>query len=377
MIDGCVAADLERGNRMAWIPMVVLPNIHVQCPVEAKWAAVVGQQDVRVKNIRRGEPVIDAFLDRFADSFGVKHRPSVVLLQSEAPPPYRTGRALASFRDVLAMSVVPYKRAQVLKEQQYGTGINPLFSDAFDFYPWMVDKKNESLILSTPALIASHNIETFSGQLTPGIAASVLDETDEPILKCLIDRWERGYSSTRPDWSDTALFRSLNMANQAARTPFATAGTFYDQGRLVALWVSAFEILAHPGGTGEVGASYVKRILSGNNSTAERDPLTKSDRKLRHAIYDELNRARNDYLHGNPVDDDRLVLAGGKWDLTQYAAPLYRLMLTEFLEMHHVLPVISRAEAGWDHRLGEAIAERYDLQSYTEVAEQALRTFPG
>lgn len=361
---------------MSWLPMVVLPNIHVRCRVEANWAAIVGQQDARVKDIRRDDPVFDVFLERFTDAFGVKHRPSVVLMQPEAPSTYRIGRAIASLRDLLAMSVIPYKRAQVLKAQHPGSGISSLFSDAFDFYPWMVDKNKEYLVLSNPALLALHKVETFAGQLTPGISASVLDETDEPLLECLIKRWERRYATHTPEWSDTALFRSLNMANQAARTPFVTAGMFYDQGRLVALWVSAFEILAHPGGDGNVNASFVKRILSGNHSTAPRKPLERTDRTIRHAIYDQLNKARNDYLHGNPVEDDRLLLPGGKWDLTQYAAPLYRLMLMEFLELHHVLPEISREEPGWDRRLGKAIAERCTAESYTDVTEQALRTFP-
>src|SRR5260370_18202642 len=129
-------------QRLSWLAMVVLPNVHMRCRVEGNWAAIVGQQDGRVKDIRKNDPVFDAFLERFTDSFGVKHRPSVVLLQPEAPSTYRMGRAIAGLRDLLAMSVVPYNRAQVLKAQQHGSGINPLFSDAFDFYPWMVDSNH-------------------------------------------------------------------------------------------------------------------------------------------------------------------------------------------------------------------------------------------
>jgi hypothetical protein len=367
---------LSEENRLSWLPMVVLPNIHIQCRVEANSIAIVGQQDARVKDLRKDDPAFDTYLERFTDAFGVKHRPSVVILQPEAAASYRMGRAISSFRDLLAMSVIPYKRAQVLKAQHYGTGINPLFSDAFDFYPWMVDRNREYLVLSTPALTALNDVDKFSGQLSPGISASVLDETDEPLLECLIKRWEQRYANDAPSWSDTALFRSLNMANQAARTPFATAGTFYDQGRLVALWVSAFEILAHPGGDKEVGLSQVHAVLAGRHSSAKRNPLERSDRKLRQSIYEKLYRARNDYLHGNPVTDNRLMLPGGQWDLTQYAAPLYRLMLTEFLELHHVLPEIPRTEPGWDKRLGKAIAERLSLEGYQDVAEAALRTFP-
>jgi hypothetical protein len=43
-----------------------------------------------------------------------------------------------------------------------------------------------------------------------------------------------------------SLFRSLNMANQALQAPGGTDTTYYDVGRSIALWISAFEILAHP-----------------------------------------------------------------------------------------------------------------------------------
>lgn len=52
-------------------------------------------------------------------------------------------------------------------------------------------------------------------------------------------------------WDDVALTRSLNMAYHASLLPAGTDTTFYDVGRIVSLWVSAFEILVHPGGNGQ------------------------------------------------------------------------------------------------------------------------------
>lgn len=356
--------------------MVVLPNVHVRCRVEGTHAAIVGQQDQRVKDLRRDSPLLNDYLGRFTDTFGEPQLPSVVLLRPEAPDSYRLGRAIGSFRDLFAMSVVPYKRAQVLKIGHWGTGINPLFTDAFDFYPWMVDKRQERLVLNTSAMGASHDIDKFAGQSSPAIPSSILEETDEPLLECLIARWERRYANDRPSWGDTALFRSLNMAIQAARTPFSTGGTYYDSGRLAALWISAFEILVHPGGDGRASPAQVKRMLAGEHSSAKRTPLKDSDRALRRLVYQELYDARNDYLHGNPVQDDRLMLPGGMWDLTQYAAPLYRLMLTEFLELHHVMVEISHDEPDWTERVSAAIAQGISFEGYQNVVEEALRTFP-
>src|SRR6266446_3599101 len=69
------------------------------------------------------------------------------------------------------------------------------------------------------------------------------------------------FSGNSIQWKDKALFRSLNMANEAGRRPALAAESFYDVGRSLAHWVSAYEILAHPGGTGHSGFATVSAIL--------------------------------------------------------------------------------------------------------------------
>jgi hypothetical protein len=51
------------------------------------------------------------------------------------------------------------------------------------------------------------------------------------------------------------------MANEAARLPSVVASTVYDVGRTLALWVSAFEIVAHPGGAGRSNMSTVADLI--------------------------------------------------------------------------------------------------------------------
>lgn len=48
-------------------------------------------------------------------------------------------------------------------------------------------------------------------------------------------------------------------------------------------------------------------------------------------IYGEMFRARNDFLHGNPVARDRLVVQSSGQNLYNFAAPQYRACLTAFL----------------------------------------------
>jgi hypothetical protein len=40
-------------------------------------------------------------------------------------------------------------------------------------------------------------------------------------------RWKRKFSATEPEWADVALFRSLDMANAAAKIPAGRDMTEY------------------------------------------------------------------------------------------------------------------------------------------------------
>jgi hypothetical protein len=51
-------------------------------------------------------------------------------------------------------------------------------------------------------------------------------------------------------------------------------------------------------------------------------------------IYGELTRARNDFMHGNPITDNSLIKEPGKRSLwLLYIAPLYRMAVASFLEL--------------------------------------------
>lgn len=56
-----------------------------------------------------------------------------------------------------------------------------------------------------------------------------------------------------------------------------------------------------------------------------------ADRCLPCWLYSELYKARNDFLHGNPLTDKPLDV--GSTDLFWIAACLYRLALTAFLDI--------------------------------------------
>ena len=355
----------------SWRAIAVLPNIELRTTVEADFAALVGHDDPRLKAIRRTRPNFNRFLGRFTDAFGAKLRPAVLILRSDAPDWTRNVDAIASFRDVVAIATVPYNRAL---EISLPRGHRITFSNAFWLYPWMLDRHDEHLIANTPGMLALHHVGAFKGQSAPEMPVMSLSETDLdlPLLGALLVRWGQRYETRKPDWADRALFRSLNMANQAAQLPAGMDATFYDVGRMIALWVSALEILAHPG-NGMSGLNKVYELLDRIEWKYRRSALKRYKAyPKKHAgprrtaacwLYGEIHQARNDFIHGNEVKPARLRI--GKHNLFQLAAPLYRLALTAFLPLglSRTVPSIADPNAFAAEFLRQSRYEAYQATS--------------
>jgi hypothetical protein len=213
----------------------------------------------------------------------------------------------------------------------------------------MLSGDNQHLTLSTPALLGFHVVEEFHGQSSPELPVMELIDVDEPLFEALLLRWKRHYLGLRKRWQDRALFRSLNMAAQAAQIPAGVGTTLYDLGRMSALWVSAFEILAHPrnenSGLRRVyplfeRVSYLdrnvgqRRYAAFMNQDRNKNPWPR--RPLPCWLYGKLYQARCDFLHGNPLGAKPLYPRGSKVNLFWLAPSLYRLALTGFLGLWDV-----------------------------------------
>ncbi len=144
-----------------WTALSVLPNIELSAPIEGKLAALVPGHDPRVQTLTNAHPNFHKFLSRFADAFGEKFCPSVLILQADAPEAFRGVGAVASFRDAIALSVVPISRS---REMVRPRGLSITYSNAFWLYPWMLDKDNDDLIGNTPAMLGVNEVAAFSGQ---------------------------------------------------------------------------------------------------------------------------------------------------------------------------------------------------------------------
>jgi hypothetical protein len=368
-----------------WLTMAVLPNVQVQEPIEAGIAAFVPLSDPRIGEINNSHPRHRSFLNRFTDAFGVKRDPTILLARPNAPRWFMRADTVASFRDVLSMSVVPRSRALSI---QYDRALGVQFARAFDIFPWIIDKHYEHLIAITPAMMALHDVSKFKGQTSPEMSPVSLSKSDidEPLFDELVVRWRRRYRATKADWGDIALMRSLNMAHHASQLPAPSLdATMLDVGRLVALWVSAFEILIHPGGTGKANQWgvydqleqvkwLVRRNRARNIKCVAKKPKTFERRQLPSWLYQQLYGARNDFLHGNPIHKRRLRLKHTNRGLLDFAAPLYRLALTAFLDLRFKDPSPPMTDA---KALAQHWSQQWDFNHYQRDVEVAVAMARG
>ncbi len=69
--------------------------------------AIVPCTDERLKSYEAKHPQFKQFLQQFTDPFGARVSPGVLLLRSDAPETFKSIEAVSSFRDLLALSVIP------------------------------------------------------------------------------------------------------------------------------------------------------------------------------------------------------------------------------------------------------------------------------
>lgn len=327
---------------MTWTPIWALPNIYLDEPVDSEFFALAPVPDQRALEIIRRQPQFREFINRFTDTFGNSITPTLILSREDAPERLRTVDAVTSFRDLLVASIVPYSRSRNMVYDSIRNGVP--YSSYFWAFPWMVDRNYEYIVAHTPGMSAVHLAEEFRGQSSPELAPVALRrrDFDEPLLQELTQRLVACYTARQPAWSDEALFRSLNMANQASLFPAGVDTTIYDFGRAIGLWVAAFEILVHPGGNGQANLEKVFELLGGVPWVDRRLGFRRYKARIQGKnvrinlacwIYKQMNECRNHFLHGNPVGISNLVLANSRRPVNAVAPVLYRLALTSFLDL--------------------------------------------
>lgn len=366
-----------------WAPIWVMPNLRLQEPIEGKRAALVPWLDPRIIALAKKHRRFNTYLARFTDAFGVPQQPAVLIAKKSTAKTARIRvEAMASFRDLIVMSVVPYNRALMLVYPNRGRGI--VYSNNFWLHPWVIDKNYEWLVTKSMASLGLHEVKKFKGQATPEVFSQELNpyDIDKALLEALLDRWHMRYFKPRPTWNDRALFRALNMANTACQLPSVVDTTIFDIGRALALWVSAFEILVHPGSGGKSNLAAVYGALDKVDYATDAlkrkrywayDPAAKRKTRtiLARRIYNELYDRRNAFLHGNPVKASSLLF--NRASLLNLAPSLFRMALTQVLDLRfrENAPPASDVEAFVEHHSRHA-----EFNAHQSIHERALwRTY--
>jgi hypothetical protein len=359
-----------------WIPMFALPNVFLEDSIDVDGIALASIHDERVQALAEKHKPFALYLDRFRSEFGRQIQPSIIIWRDDSSDLYRSVEALAGFRDAVSIAVIPYGWATLL---HFGHNVEILYSDWFAIYPWMLDKNYEHVVMNTMAQLGLDEAEELQPQSTPGITPRSLRRNmiDRPLLEALLKRWPTRYQTKSPSWEDTALFRSLNMANAASKIPANADGTNYDIGRSIGLWVSAFEILVHNRTNSDLFKVYdifdnVQWHLTECKERIYEPRGYKAGLPLRTLacwIYGKISGGRNDFLHGNPIDANTLVVAQSNRDLLHYAPVLYRMALAGFLKLKWNEP-----EPTVQEELDAYQARKFDFGYFQSEMEAALVT---
>ena len=325
---------------MPWSPLAVLPNVRLADSIEASPLALVPPEDARVTDLREQHVRFGEFVSRFTTEHGADVEPAILLKAFKGENKQYSTEAMVAFRNSIAIATTLRSHAVRLA---YGTQHRIIYSDAFEFYPWMLDRNHERLISLTPAQMAWHTVDEFHGQSTAGVPLQnlAMHELDRPLLEALLEAWKLAYGRSRQTAKERALFRSLNMANTALAMPAARAALIFDYGRQCALWISAFEILAHHH-SGEDHANFklVRELLEERPLNGRRigrriyrigGKRRPQNVALPTKLYALLYQARNDFLHGNAVKRSSLLLPWSDRFIGDFAPLLYRCALRNFL----------------------------------------------
>jgi hypothetical protein len=293
-----------------WEFVFLLPNISIEDSVGNDNIAICSPNDPRVEDLIQLHSNIHYLVTGFTDQFNRKITPSVLIRKSESHSKYILD-SLIDFRNIYAICCVISGWQNLLnRDDGQLMPSNVLYSDYFDIYPIVPSSMDDYLTIISPAARGLDTASEFAGQISPSIVAQVCNpHYDDALFKALSKEWmKRHILRQYSNWDLISLFRSLQIAYQALSMADSNFSTIYDYGSNLSLWVSAFEILAHPknrwGNLQSVlhllDNSFLLKELRRRIYTV--DFHKKSHRvNLVQKLYCQIYDARNSYIHGNPV----------------------------------------------------------------------------
>jgi hypothetical protein len=307
--------------------------------------AMVPMSDPRAAEILRRSPVARDLLNSFQTEYGRGLKPTLLLGRSDIlAKTKKMSSPIVAYRNIVALS-------QVLPVRASGRSDWPSWTDHFDFHAAQLALDEKSVLVETPLLTHFHvPLAKLALVPDPGSPRKSPTNPDDRLVFLLSSIWRRRYVSNLSLRKSDRLFRSLETAYQAAGSRFRNYGSLHEAGLGAVLWVSAFEMLAHPGGKGKADRNAVFALLSklphtGSTMTRRRRFRRAKDRKKKRVVtwhtlntaqslYADLYHARNKFAHGDRVSEELLrAFSHSKGPpLLEFASTLYRAALLDYIK---------------------------------------------
>lgn len=330
-----------------WKLVSALPGISTNRSIDADGTALIGPHDARYSEVCSSHPLISRYLKSFFTPFAAHLEPTIIIRRSSLER--IDSESLVRFRNIIAVNAI---LECWIKGFDHRFSSGPAHSDAFDIYPIHPSRDCDGLIVHTPHERALLDIKGFRGQPSPMTAATaaILATFDEPLLEALLKLYCAPPRTRKIRQLAVRVFHSLEIVYHATRAPFCHLGSAAEQGTLLASWVPAFEILAHPT-TGDVKFADVSKLIHevpwcSHGLRQKRYRPIPAGRNRQHAgsrplpnttfpvqVYGRLYRTRNHYFHGAPIREGEIEpRKRQRWEDLRFQVPaLYRSVLLQLL----------------------------------------------
>ena len=331
------------GMAEQWDLLFTLPNLAVPIPTPFATGgyAICSGDDPRLQNLAAnpGNNTSRKMVDRFTTTRGEAYKPGCFLIRSNMAMAQRNAEGIRAFRNVCAISTTTATYATGL-DSPAAAQWRTHWSDQFLFGYFIAGKSGWVQTLDGASKGADNQIPHQQPAAQFGKPSNWSMTVDEPLLERLFRCWRRCYLQSRDRGKLLRLFRALEVAFHASLFPADGLISMNDIGTRLALWVSAFEVLCHPGGS--VNKRHVQKIISdapysSKDLTAMRYVVSHQGNRIRatlpEALYDDLYWARNQFLHGMPVRPAMLRYRQSKTyaPLANVAPVLFNAALVSYL----------------------------------------------
>ncbi len=313
--DRPLSMTVSMGEENMWQFCALLPNLCLKEAIGNDTMLMVPYGDMRLQKMAEADSRLCLLLEGFKDSFGRKRFPSAIISRVQTAP--LPGEDLIDFRNAVAVSCIVGGAQHSILVQPPMSNVFPILnSDYFDIYPIFLPSEGKPAFLTSSyaGIGWDTDIEKFRGKTSPRLhnVDAAIPIADAFVLDRLMAAWRGMYVEGIPvDNHVIGLFRSLQVAFHAASMLSKNEASIHDFGVCVSQWVSAVEILLHPANRGTINERRVLNVLgayrwqtpalmqihdtlSGRGKTAV--PLNTVQ-----ALYHQLYKTRNDFVHGNDI----------------------------------------------------------------------------